>query len=88
MKRETATVRENEDLLRRSKFEINEELMIQNRKIETLEKEKERLEGMCEACKRGLKRRKLSSRRLKKKYSEANKVNLKKIEEEKEKRVG
>ena len=48
VKRETATVRENEDLLRRSKFEINEELMIQNRKIETLEKEKERLEGMCE----------------------------------------
>ena len=33
VKREMATVRENEDLLRRSKFEINEELMIQNRKI-------------------------------------------------------
>ena len=81
MKRETATVRENEDLLRRSKFEINEELMIQNRKIETLEKEKERLEGMCETYETRIEKAKVEFEETLKKYSEANKVNLKKIEE-------
>ena len=87
VKRETATVRENEDLLRRSKFEINEELMIQNRKIETLEKEKERLEGMCETYETRIEKAKVEFEETLKKYSEANKVNLKKIEEEKRKEL-
>ena len=61
--------------------------MIQNRKIETLEKEKERLEGMCETYETRIEKAKVEFEETLKKYSEANKVNLKKIEEEKRKEL-
>ena len=87
VKREMATVRENEDLLRRSKFEINEELMIQNRKIETLAQAKNSWKGRARRTRRGLKRRKSNSRKLLKKYSEANRINVEKIQKGKEKEL-
>ena len=87
VKREMATVRENEDLLRRSKFEINEELMIQNRKIETLEQANEQLEGKCATYETRIEKAKIEFEETLKKYSEANRVNLEKVENEKKKEL-
>ncbi len=87
VKREMATVRENEDLLRRSKFEINEELMIQNRKIETLAQAKEQLEGTCATYETRIEKAKIEFEETLKKYSEANRINVEKIQKGKEKEL-
>ncbi len=87
VKREMATVRENEDLLRRSKFEINEELMIQNRKIETLAQAKEQLEGKCATYETRIEKAKIEFEETLKKYSEANRINVEKIQKGKEKEL-
>ena len=87
VKREMATVRENEDLLRRSKFEINEELMIQNRKIETLAQAKEQLEGRCATYETRIEKAKIEFEETLKKYSEANRINVEKIQKGKEKEL-
>jgi hypothetical protein len=82
VKREIQTVRENEDLLRRSKFEINEELMISNEKMERLERERFKFERQCESYEKRIEMAKMEFEETLKKYSEANKHNIEKIEGE------
>ena len=61
--------------------------MIQNRKIETLAQAKEQLEGKCATYETRIEKAKIEFEETLKKYSEANRINVEKIQKGKEKEL-